>query len=61
MKMKKNWLEFVLSSDKEKHLVQLKNQKCKKYLKMDFFLLLINILRVQTKVYLFLLMQKKRN
>lgn len=33
----KNWIEHISSSDKKRHLVQLRNSKCKRYLKTDFF------------------------
>lgn len=31
-----SWIEYISNSNDERHLVQLKNPKCKKYLKSDF-------------------------
>lgn len=33
----KSWVEYIIENKKDRHLVHLRNSKCKKYLKTDFF------------------------
>lgn len=35
-KSEKNWINYIVENDKQRHLVRLKNAKCKKYLKTEF-------------------------
>lgn len=49
----KNWLEFILNSNEERHLVQLKNPKCKKYLRMDFFVTYKHFESTNKSVFIF--------